>query len=179
MFHTTGGLLLHSISFLVNGRRCAALTISLQKRPWSEQARQSISITTLPELLVRGHVLDGPQFGIVLLPVTNVFFYIVDQFILETLEVRRTHEIRMTAMVVDSTTIILRTDNRGRNVFNNDHLHLSLAEIWLSAAAAALLAFASKSVCFSMSLSWNKTRAARRLYLSSELRTRIDNNVIY
>lgn len=53
---------------------------------------KSILTEALPELLVRGYAFHGPHLCIVLLPVTYVFFHIIDQFIFETLEIRRTHE---------------------------------------------------------------------------------------
>lgn len=133
LFHTTGGLLLHSISFLVSGRRWAALTMSLQKVSCVENqypgggkvslsdrgkarehtyplaspdqrctGRQTILRVSpsphwyfdrrrgvLPELLVSRYALHGPQLGVVLLPVPHVLLHIVDQFIFETLEIRR------------------------------------------------------------------------------------------
>lgn len=61
----------------------------------------------IPELLVRRHVFHGPQLGIVLLPVTDVLLHIVDQFILETFEIRRTHGSRANRRQAQNTVELL------------------------------------------------------------------------
>lgn len=61
----------------------------------------------IPELLVRGNVFHGPQLGIVLLPVTDVLLHIVDQFIFETFEIRRTHRSRANRRRAQNTTELL------------------------------------------------------------------------
>lgn len=61
----------------------------------------------IPELLVRGHVFHGPQLGIVLLPVTDVLLHIIDQFIFETFEIRRTHGSRANRRQTQNTAELL------------------------------------------------------------------------